>query len=713
MATATVPRTDTRSFAAWFWDFLRSEMAPYPGRGLLVARMVISATITMILIMTFRIPGGAVGPLYAFIISRENLVSSFKSVLHVSLAFAACALFVPIGGRMFGSIPITHFFWEAASIFLIFFLIRTLENYTIASGLGLIGTTVLAIWYLPGPAEHNVELTLWSVLAPAIGAAVTITVEAIFHAFQKQDELTMGINHRLKTIEDTLLCLAKSEVVPANLHRKITQEAMVGVGGLRQFVTRSNHTRLYRAQMNAIVSLTGRSVDFAAALVHTSPELAPEDREIAGKMAWQLVSIQQCLRRECEPPTLQWVATASTMPLLRELEEMFSLIPKVLEGSASLEEFEAFTDRAQPQFSLFVRDAFQNPDHIRYALSGCLAGMLCYVTYVALSWPGLATSVTTCALTALSNIGSSRQRQLLRIAGAVIGGFVFGMGAQVIVLPWLNDITGFTILFATVTAIAAWIGTSSTRLSYCGLQIALAFYLININEFHIQLSLSIARDRALGVLLGIFMMWLVFERLHPKKAVNQMVETFADNLGLLATLSGFALTGPDANAITRVRRLRARITGNFASVNAQADAVPFEIGPLRNQHMAARDRIRRWQAALRTFFLLELALLQYTAFAMASTLTEKTLCDIEEFDAACTQRLEAMATYLRTQRETGQATAALTTENPLPASTWPAWMSTGSEEEKQRGILPLVHQLARILDRLWDEMRAAPLYAVE
>jgi len=329
-----------------------------------------------------------------------------------------------------------------------------------------------------------------------------------------------------------------------------------------------------------------------------------------------------------------------------------------------------------------------------------------------MGWPGLATSVTTCALTALSNIGSSRQRQLLRIAGAVIGGVVFGMGAQVMVLPWIDDISGFTLLFAGVTAIAAWIGTSSTRLSYCGLQIALAFYLINVNEFHIQLSLTIARDRALGVLLGIFMMWLVFERLHPKKAVTQMVETFTHNLELLAKLSAFSLPVPDRATITRVRRLRAGITTNFSTVNGQADAVPFEIGPLRSQHMAARDKIRRWQAALRTFFLLELALLQYTAFAVASTLTRETLRDIEEFDDVCTKRLTAMAAYLRDQRENTQDTTVSAFDAP-PRSSWPKWMQAASEEEEQRGILRLTHEIARILDRLWDEMTAVPLYAVE
>ena len=40
------------------------------------------------------------------------------------------------------------------------------------------------------------------------------------------------------------------------------------------------------------------------------------------------------------------------------------------------------------------------------------------------------------------------------------------------------------------------------------------------------------------------------------------------------------------------------------------DAVPFELGEARARHMAARDRVRRWQAMLQTFYLLQMALLQ-------------------------------------------------------------------------------------------------------
>ena len=94
--------------------------------------------------------------------------------------------------------------------------------------------------------------------------------------------------------------------------------------------------------------------------------------------------------------------------------------------------------------------------------------MVCYVLYVSLDWPGISTSVTTCVFTALSNVGTSRQKQVLRIAGAVLGGFVFGIGAQVFILPNIDSITGFVVLFAVVTAIAAWVSTSSSRLSYAG-----------------------------------------------------------------------------------------------------------------------------------------------------------------------------------------------------------------------------------------------------
>jgi multidrug resistance protein MdtO len=735
MNTETL-RNDNRSFTAWFAEFLRSELAPYPGRGVLVARMVISATITMIMVMTFRIPNGATGPLYAFLIARDSLLTTARSARNVLIAFALCAFFVPVGARMFGSVPITHFLWEAASIFLIFFLIRTLDNYSVASAIGLMATSALAVWYLPGPTEHNVEYTLWQIVSPAVGAAVTIAVEVVFYALFHEDELLRGLSDRLLLIEQLLLGYTEHSAIPRTLNRRLTQATMIGVGGLRRIATRANATPTHRAQMNAVVSLVGRSVDFAAALAHTTQSLSVEDLPSATQLAAQIAHMRrrlaassrnqnlpdqnlpdhdlqsQLLRShdsldtDSDRPAGSATAPVAKLPLLRELEEMFSLIPRVLSGTESLDAYDAFTERALPQSRIFVRDAFHNPEHLRYALGGCLAGMLCYVLYVSLSWPGLATSVTTCVLTALSNIGASRQKQILRLAGAVIGGFVFGMGAQIVVLPWLNSIAGFTLLFVAVSTVAAWIATSSARLSYCGLQIALAFYLINVNDFHIQLSLAIARDRALGVLLGISMMWVVFERLHPRTATDAMLDTFIENLRLLAQFSTLALPHPNPQSIARVRRLRTTISNHFANVNAQADAVPFEIGAARPQHMAARNHIRRWQAMLRTYFLLELALLQYTAFSTAETLSEEDALRLRDFDALCARRLEDLAARLDAQRR----------ELPAPASDthlseWPEWLT--HESTGKSGALPLAREIFQLLTRVADEMQTSQLFAVE
>src|SRR6202042_64700 len=136
-----------------------------------------------------------------------------------------------------------------------------------------------------------------------------------------------------------------------------------------------------------------------------------------------------------------------------------------------------------PTFRLIAADAFVNPEHVRFALKGCLAVAACYVIYNAIDWPGMAIPVMlTCFLTAVSTIGTSRQRQALRFAGFLVGGLVIGMSAQVFILPYIDSIVGFTVFFMLVTALAAWFMTSSPRLSFFGLQLGAVFFVININQ---------------------------------------------------------------------------------------------------------------------------------------------------------------------------------------------------------------------------------------
>jgi multidrug resistance protein MdtO len=230
--------------------------------------------------------------------------------------------------------------------------------------------------------------------------------------------------------------------------------------------------------------------------------------------------------------------------------------------------------------------------------------------------------VLTCFITALSTIGSSRQKQVLRLGGAFIGGIVFGMGAQVFVLPYLDTIAGFTVLFAVVTAISAWIQTASARLSYLGVQLALAFYLINLQEFAIPTSLSIARDRVFGVLLGLLSMGLFFDLLWERNPLEEMQAVFARNLEMFAELTEQLLEKDQIKAIRRIRQLRDQLNVGFQAVTAQSDAVLLEFGPWRQRRLQIREDIRRWQPAIRTLLLVQITAVQY--------LTQKPLKELPE-----------------------------------------------------------------------------------
>jgi multidrug resistance protein MdtO len=335
---------------------------------------------------------------------------------------------------------------------------------------------------------------------------------------------------------------------------------------------------------------------------------------------------------------------------------------------------------------------------------------MCYILYVSLDWPGISTSVTTCVFTALSNVGTSRQKQVLRLAGATLGGFVFGLGAQIFVLPNIDSVTGFAVLFAVVTAIAAWVATASTRLSYAGLQIALAFYLINLSEFTIPTSLTLGRDRAIGVLVGISMMWLIFERLYPRPAGDEMVRIFIRNLRLMAELITNSPPGADSATILRIRKQRALIYRYFSDVNAQADAVPFETGPARAADMAARDRLRRWQASLRTFYLLEAPLIQFRIFSDMSQ-ESRPFGQIEKvFRDECARALQEMANSLENQLTKKPY------EHSAPRSLLPLLdiSQTNQQEtfsEREQALLRMARTIASLVDRMQSEVATQPLYA--
>jgi multidrug resistance protein MdtO len=249
----------------------------------------------------------------------------------------------------------------------------------------------------------------------------------------------------------------------------------------------------------------------------------------------------------------------------------------------------------------------------------------------------------TCFFTAISTIGTSRQRQVLRFAGFVVGGLLIGMTSQVFILPYLDSITGFTVFFVLVTAVAAWFMTSSPRLSFFGLQLGAVFFVINMQKFARETSLSVARDRVAGVFLGLLMMWLIFDQLWGTSASVEMRRVFISTLRLLAQLTREPVSADVRSAIQRTSSLRDTINTKFDSARSLADGVLLEFGPSRRGDLALRDRIRKWQPQLRALFLMRDASLKYRLQLPGFVLPEAAIVSLQAYDACSAQMLESIA----------------------------------------------------------------------
>jgi multidrug resistance protein MdtO len=655
MATAAQSVSPPPSYLSWFREFLTHELSPYPGRTALVARMVMAATLVMIICMVFRIPYAFQASIYALIVSRESSQATLKSALSILALTGIGGVYLLASARFVISIPTLHLFWVIASFFLGFYAISTFTNFGASSTFAIMICVGVPLWDRQLSAETNVEDTLWLCWACSIGVMVTVAVEILFSRIKPGQDIAAGVADRLAAVENLLVRFSNNSVdrpTQANVERL----AMVGTSMFRRILQRSTYASNYAERMAAVIALTGRLVDLAANL--GSPDhLSDDDREQIRLLAENVGSVRSALLVEgtqllngfhvAQGHVTHGRVTQGNaphaIPFVAEMDKTVQLIKEVLIGAQALSAFAPQPSSDDPSPPFLVRDAFTNVKHLQFALKGCLTAGLCYIIYNGVDWPGISTAVTTCFLTALSTVGSSRQKQALRISGAVVGGFLIGMGAQVFVLPYLDSIAGFTILFVVVTAFAAWFMTSSPRLSYFGVQVAVAFCLIHLQSFAIEPSLAIARDRVVGILFGLIMMWFVFDQIWGGSAVSDMKMAFLSAVRSLAQFAREPISKDYKVAAERSYSLREAITNNFNNARASADGVLFEFGPSRQQDLAWRSKFRQWQPQLRLIFIADIALWKYRAGLPGFELPQAVGAAQRVFDDELARTLEAIA----------------------------------------------------------------------
>jgi multidrug resistance protein MdtO len=601
--------------------------------------MVVGATLVMLIVMTFQIPNGVLAGFYSLLLARENLAATVRQAVTIIVVGIAGTALTLAGMMLFRDYPIAYFFWVVATLGMAFFLVRTSTNYGAAAAFGFVFAFSPPIWDQNLDTKAQVAATLWIAGAIAIGAGVTVVTEAIYRIFDRSDPLLSSIADLMLAAQRVIDNVAQRHTIPDADRKKILQYDLTGPGRLRTSLAQQGVDSILRAQRSAMISLTTHLIELAANLVRTAPLPTDEDASRLRRVSERIERLRSRLLQDImsdTPPEVFVGHPSATIPVLSGIERTVELLIDAFHRFHRTQSADGSSREPwlPSQHRFIVPDALSNPDYLRFAFAGCAAASSCYILYHAVDWPGLSTSVFTCVATGVSTIGPSLQRQFLRLAGYVVGCLIIGIPAQILILPHLDTIFGFTLFFAVCTAIACWFATSSPRISYFGLQVALAFYFINLQEFHVQTDLSVARDRVVGVLLGILAMGFIFDRFGLKSDTGQMRKQFAQNLRMLARLGVLSTEVETAEDIPEIRRLRNQINDSLTSFASHIDTIQFEIAYERRHEpdFAEHERILRAQGAVRSIYALEISLLHYRARSeIESALTQQQKAELKRF----------------------------------------------------------------------------------
>jgi multidrug resistance protein MdtO len=590
---------------------LRAELAYYPGRISLAGRLVLASTSVMVLVMAFRIPSAAVGAVFPFLISRESPQATRNSAVRLGAACILGTAEILLGGMLTAGSPFLHFIWVIANLFVAFYLISSLKFMDAALPLSVIIAASIQLWDAPVSGEVRVERTLYTLLSVLMACVIAVVIEALFAKKHPPDVVLAGVQQRLALVEELLENYGTQGHRARALGIQLDRYATRGVGDLRALLSQSIYEPIYKERLSAVLALTGQLMELSVNLAESRAVLSVNDVHRCVSIATSVKAIRASLFGGEAPDWLELSqGEPADSPIIVEMERTVDLIAQSFAGENHLVHHHLPPPAPVSNQGIFVADAFQSKEHFKFAVRGTLSGMLCYLFYMSTGWMALGASIVTCFLTALPNTGAGRHKRTLRFAGFFLGAGVIGLSAEALVLPKIDTLPEFMLLFASVVSIGAWVATSGPRIAFGGFQIVFAYSLVNLNKFTINTSLVPARDVILGIILAVVAMWLIFDHLWAKSSTVSVRSLLLASLKDVARLDRAAGDSPQKLNQHLVSE-SSRINRNFDKVKNLSDFYVFESYPKTREETVLDQFVTTSLPQVRAFLLVKTGLLQH------------------------------------------------------------------------------------------------------
>ena len=563
------------------WDTLK----PFPGRGRVALRLAITCTLVVLVAYTFRMPFQDLMPFFVLFVTKEEKVTTALTVLLVLFAvtisiLAAILLYKCTGNRAEFRIP-----GIALEIFVGMYLFRVLALGPVGWILGFICAASQSLVYLFPSPEETVHQFLWLWVVIAFSAVVAwlanicifpmSPVQLLQRQFMTGWRAVSTATEQLTTTPspasaEALRPLVKAGPAPS---LKLLKLSLIASRDLQQKKVQLSRMIL---GLDKIARLLFSYAGDRLKLVGFSLPGSEETAILAG-----LNEKAQQFRRDFESGfVLAWNA------IKLSTESAQGVSPKLAEAGNTLSDLgaervetddrphKAAGSRHKP--SLFVADAFSNPRHVQFAIKVTLAGMIGYLFYTASDYYGIHTVFYTPLIIALSSSGATIHKGFLRIVGCIIGG-VLGLICMIWILPRFESLGTFLFIVFCVHGLAGWIAMGSEKISYIGLQIALAFDLGFLQGYGPPQEIDPLRDRFIGIVIGICIVTTVFALIWPESAALLGRERLAASMRAIARLlhMGGANDALQESSAER-EHLEVDIASQLAEANSYSDQVGFE-----------------------------------------------------------------------------------------------------------------------------------------
>jgi multidrug resistance protein MdtO len=542
-----------------------------------------------------------------------------------------------------------------------------------------------------------VDFLLWMWVCVTIGLSINLSVQLLMWPGDPLTLLAKEIDTRLRVVEEAVLEHAGERGRPgAASAPSLASLATAGMSGLvdllRTACLKHRWAREHHEELSAVITLSDRLVTDAAVLRTTPP--GGTARTALMRVANACASTRRAFAEWLLPAPPERVSPEaaddgpSIPPPIQDME-------RALQGVARAMRVRSQAERPErTSLSLLLPDAFSNPEYVRFAIKGSLSALICYAIFVGFDYRGIYTSVITCFVVSLTTVGASNQKGLLRFGGAAVGG---GMGifALVYLLPNVDTVGGFWLVFGAGTLAAAWVNFGTPRISYGGYQTGLAFYKGVLHEVGMSLNLTVVRDRLVGVALGLTVFGIVEHFLWPVRAADRMRERLVDVFHSLAALA-LACAGTGRAAMTDLDEQRRLISQEVEDVQGFIECCKFEPG---DRSCGEIDRLICYAQSI-FLVLLAIARNRDELSGFPGVIREAMVQFDTDVAAALTAAAEQIQGRTPSLIDVDKAMAGV--ERSISAHVKPG----SGADEACRGILSLYRELASAVRRLAIERRS-------